>query len=44
MNRKLPDGKGGFQPCPDLMTEEEVIRLLRIPEIVCRAVMNPFKA
>ncbi len=29
----LPDGNGGFVPCPDLMTEEEVIRFLRIPEI-----------
>jgi len=29
----LPDGEGGFTPCPLLMTEEEVIRLLRIPEV-----------
>lgn len=29
----LPDGNGGLVPCPDLMTEEEVIRYLRIPEI-----------
>jgi len=28
----LPDGNGGFTPCPCLMTEEEVIRFLRIPE------------
>jgi hypothetical protein len=29
----LPDGNGGFVPCPELMTEDEVIRFLRIPEI-----------
>jgi hypothetical protein len=29
----LPDGSGGFKPCPDLMTEDELITFLRIPEI-----------
>ena len=29
----LPDGNGGFTPCPELMTEDEVILFLRIPEI-----------
>ncbi len=29
----LPDEDGGFRPCPDLMTEAEVIQFLRIPEI-----------
>lgn len=29
----LPDGNGGFVPCPELMTQEELIRYLRIPEI-----------
>jgi hypothetical protein len=29
----LPDGAGGFTPCPPLLTEAEVIRLLRIPEV-----------
>ena len=29
----LPDGNGGFTPCPEIMTEDELIRLLRIPEI-----------
>ena len=29
----LPDPDGGFGPCPSLMTEEELIRVLRIPEI-----------
>ena len=26
----LPDGNGGFTPCPELLTEEEVIRYLRL--------------
>lgn len=29
----LPDPHGGFVPCPSVMTEEELIRFLRIPEI-----------
>lgn len=29
----MPDGNGGFMPCPELLTEEELIRLLRVPEI-----------
>ncbi|MEE9370744.1 MAG: hypothetical protein V3W45_04650 [Sedimentisphaerales bacterium] len=29
----LPDGNGGFTPCPELMTEQELVRFLRIPEI-----------
>ena len=29
----LPDGKGGFSPCPELLTEEELIAFLRIPEV-----------
>ena len=29
----LPDGNGGFAPCPAVMTEEELVRFLRIPEI-----------
>jgi len=29
----LPDGASGFTPCPMLLTESEVIRLLRIPEV-----------
>ena len=29
----LPDGHGGFVSCPELMTEQELIRFLRIPEI-----------
>jgi len=26
----LPDGNGGFAPCPALLTEEEAIRYLRL--------------
>ena len=29
----LPDGNEGYTPCPNLMTEVELIRFLRIPEI-----------
>ena len=29
----LPDGNGGFTPCPELLTEEELILFLRIPKI-----------
>jgi len=29
----LPDGNGGFTPCPELLTEEELITFLRIPQI-----------
>jgi len=29
----LPTPDGRFIPCPSVMTEEEVIRFLRIPEI-----------
>lgn len=29
----LPDGNGGFTLCPELLTEEELIAFLRIPEI-----------
>lgn len=29
----MPDDNGGFNPCPILLTEDELIRLLRIPEI-----------
>lgn len=29
----LPGGNGGFIPCPELLTEEELIVFLRIPKI-----------
>jgi len=29
----LPDGNGGFTPCPELMTENEAIRFLRLDQI-----------
>ena len=29
----LPSQDGGFIPCPTVMTEEELIQFLRVPEI-----------
>jgi hypothetical protein len=29
----LPDGKGEYGPCPEVLTEDELIRFLRIPEV-----------
>ena len=29
----IPRSDGEFEPCPTVMTEEELIRFLRIPEI-----------
>ena len=29
----LPDGNDGFESCPDLLTEDELIRFLHIPKI-----------
>ena len=29
----LPDSNGGFTPCPELLTEADLIIFLRIPEI-----------
>lgn len=29
----LPDGNGGFVPCPEVLTEDELIQFLRIPEV-----------
>ena len=29
----LPDGNGGYTPCPDLLTEDEAIRYLRLDTI-----------
>ena len=29
----LPDGYGGYTPCPELLTEEETIRYLRLDTI-----------
>ena len=28
-----PDGNGEFAPCPDLLTEEELVIFLRIPHV-----------
>jgi hypothetical protein len=29
----LPDDNGGFTPCPELLTEDELVVFLRIPEV-----------
>ena len=29
----LPDGNGGFTPCPELLTEDEAIRFLRLDAV-----------
>ena len=29
----LPDGNGGFTPCPELLTENEAIKFLRLDEV-----------
>jgi hypothetical protein len=29
----MPDGSGDFTPCPELLTEDELIKFLRIPEV-----------
>lgn len=29
----LFNGNDGFEPCPELMTEQELVQFLRIPEI-----------
>ncbi|HUU20273.1 MAG TPA: hypothetical protein VMW72_24200 [Sedimentisphaerales bacterium] len=29
----LPDGNGGFTPCPELLTEDEAIRFLRLDTV-----------
>ncbi len=29
----LPDGNGGFVPCPELMTQDELVRYLRLPDV-----------
>ena len=36
----IPDGEGGYEPCPPLLTEEQAIRYLRIDTL---KVKNPAK-
>lgn len=33
VSEPLPDGNGGFTPCPYLLTESEAVRFLRIDQI-----------
>ena len=39
----LLDGKGGFTPCPDLLTEQEAIRFLRLDSIEIEEPANTLK-
>ncbi|MHC4226559.1 MAG: helix-turn-helix domain-containing protein [Planctomycetota bacterium] len=39
----LPDGSGGFTPCPELLTEEEAIRFLRLDGIGIENPANTLK-
>ena len=32
-NATLPGPEGSYRPCPDLLTEDELIQFLRIPKI-----------
>ena len=39
----LPDGDGGFTPCPELLTEREAIRFLRLDDIRIEDPTNTFR-
>ena len=39
----LPDGNGGFAPCPELLTEEEAIRYLRLDGIKTKDSANTLR-
>lgn len=39
----LPDGNGGFTPCPQLLTEDEAIRFLRLDSIDVEDPANTLK-
>jgi hypothetical protein len=39
----LPDGHGGFTPCPDLLTEDEAIRFLRLDGIETETPSNTLR-
>lgn len=39
----LPDGKGNFVPCPELLTEEEAIRYLRLDDVLVKDAANTLK-
>jgi hypothetical protein len=36
----MPDGKGGYQPTPDLLTQREAIRYLRLDAVKTRFPQN----
>lgn len=39
----LPDGNGGFTPCPELLTEEEAIKFLRLDAIAVEDPANTLR-
>lgn len=39
----LPDGNGDFMPCPELLTEEEAIRFLRLDSVDVKEPVNTLK-
>jgi len=39
----MPDGNGGLQPCPEVMTETELIRFLRLEEVGCKNPSNTLR-
>lgn len=36
----LPDGKGGYEPCPNLLTKEQAIRYLHLDTLPVKDPMN----
>ena len=39
----LPDGNGGYEPCPELLTEAEAIRYLRLNTLGLRQPANTLR-
>lgn len=39
----LPDGNGNFMPCPELLTEQEAIRFLRLDSVKIEDPANTLK-
>ena len=39
----LPDGNGGYEPCPDLLTKDEAIRYLRLDTLALKKPANTLR-
>ncbi len=39
----LPDGNGGYTPCPEILTQEEAIRYLRLDTVGHRNPLNTLR-